>query len=51
MSNLKKSTARADALREECLCVKSCEPDCPHSGEWHTHDDEPCPLHPEILVE
>lgn len=23
---------------------------CTHAGEFHSHDDDPCPVHPENVV-
>lgn len=37
-----------------CECRHTCNEDgegCSHSGEWHQHEgDDPCPVHPEVLV-
>lgn len=51
MANLSKSTRMADAAREECLCVRSCAGECAYHGQWHTHAEEACPLHPERVVD
>lgn len=40
------------ALRQSvmnCTCYHSCERDS-HSGDWHQHEDEPCPVHPDAMV-
>lgn len=29
----------------DCTCHKDCGRDS-HSGEWHQHEDDPCPVHP-----
>jgi hypothetical protein len=50
MPNLRRSTDRADAVREECLCRRAC-PNCSHDGRWHNHADEVCALHPDTLVD
>jgi hypothetical protein len=50
MSNLPKSTLQADAVREECRCVRDRAPTCGRSGRWHAHTDDACPVHPENLV-
>jgi hypothetical protein len=52
MSNLAKGTALADSVRDECSCVRSCDyASCPRSGDWHTHADDACPVHPEVLAD
>ena len=52
MSNLAKGTALADSVRDECSCVRTCDhADCPRSGAWHTHSDDACALHPQVLVD
>jgi len=51
MANLKRSTAAADSVREDCLCVSDCEPGCTHHGRWHNHVDEVCPIHPDTVVD
>jgi hypothetical protein len=28
----------------DCTCYHNCEQDS-HSGAWHQHEDEPCPVH------
>jgi hypothetical protein len=54
MANLVKSTHRADTAVEECTCFHDCNHDpettCELSGYWHSHDDDPCPRHPQRLV-
>ena len=30
----------------DCTCHHDCEKDS-HTGEWHQHEDEPCPVHPD----
>lgn len=37
-------TAAAD-----CTCHVDCNADS-HSGAWHQHEDEPCPVHPDALM-
>lgn len=32
-----------------CECYLECG-SCSHSGEWHTHEDEPCPVHPDATM-
>lgn len=32
-------------VRPECTCHHTCSADS-HSGRWHQHEDEPCPVHP-----
>ncbi|MET1059860.1 MAG: hypothetical protein ABWX84_09695 [Nocardioides sp.] len=52
MSNLAKGTALADSVRDECSCVRNCDDaDCPGRGGWHTHADDACAVHPEVLVD
>jgi hypothetical protein len=38
----------------DCACVQYCDQDpatsCSHSGEWHQHEQEPCPVHPSALM-
>lgn len=49
--SLDHATARADSVREECLCVRFCDAKCSHHGRWHNHADEVCPIHPDTIVE
>lgn len=32
-----------------CECYMSCD-SCSHSGDWHTHEGEPCPVHPDAVM-
>ena len=32
-----------------CECYHSCG-SCSHSGDWHTHEGEPCPVHPDAVM-
>lgn len=49
---LNTSTARADAVREDCLCVQDCgDKRCSHQGRWHNHASEVCPLHPDTVID
>ena len=32
-------------LPEDCACYRDCGADSA-SGTWHTHEGEPCPMHP-----
>ncbi|HEY6793082.1 MAG TPA: hypothetical protein VI248_00190 [Kineosporiaceae bacterium] len=49
-----RSTLRANTAVEECTCYHDCSADpsiaCHASGDWHAHDDEPCPRHPQRMV-
>ncbi len=38
--------ARAEAI---CECYLECKADS-HSGIWHTHENEPCPVHHEATM-
>jgi hypothetical protein len=53
MGHLMRSTRRADTAVEECNCYRDCASDptvaCDFSGDWHTHDDEPCARHPQRI--
>lgn len=36
-----------------CECYHTCGEDgagCSHSGDWHVHEGEPCPVHPDATV-
>jgi len=54
MGHLIRGTRRADTAVEECSCYRDCAGDpataCHASGDWHAHDDEPCPRHPQRMV-
>lgn len=30
--------------QNDCTCYHTCGDDS-HSGHWHQHEDEPCPIH------
>ena len=34
---------------EICACYKDCRQDS-HTGDWHTHEGEPCATHPEATM-
>jgi len=36
-------------LDSDCTCYHDCRKDS-HSGSWHQHEDEPCPVHPDAQV-
>lgn len=38
--------ARVEAKKALCECYLECEADS-DSGRWHTHEDEPCLVHPD----
>lgn len=33
----------------DCECYHSCG-SCSHDGEWHTHEGEHCPVHPDAMM-
>jgi hypothetical protein len=35
-----------EALVGDCTCYHTCDSDS-HSGHWHQHEGEPCPIHPD----
>jgi len=35
-----------DVRIDDCTCYYSCGNDS-HSGNWHQHEDDPCPVHPD----
>jgi len=51
---LERSTHQADTAVEECTCFQDCTADtatdCPLAGQWHSHADEPCPVHPDTIA-
>lgn len=51
MSNLYKSTLAADTARETCTCAQDCGRSCGSRGQWHTHADDACAVHPHRLME
>ena len=40
------NASSAERHAVECTCHKDCHADS-HSGNWHQHEDEPCPAHPD----
>jgi len=34
---------------EMCACYKDCRQDS-HSGDWHTHEGQPCSTHPQATM-
>jgi hypothetical protein len=37
------------AMENDCTCYLDCREDS-HSGRWHQHEGEPCPVHPDAPV-
>jgi hypothetical protein len=33
----------------DCECYYDCRADS-HTGRWHQHEDDPCPVHPDVEV-
>ncbi len=39
----------AERDASNCTCHHTCEQDS-HSGDWHQHEDDPCPVHPSAPI-
>ena len=38
-----------DIEQDICACYFECRKDS-HSGRWHQHEEEPCPVHPDAVM-